>query len=609
MSETHAPHPGARFPVLSRPEGGVSRSWWLFVALPLLSLLLSLSGSTALPLIDRDEPRFAEATHEMAQRGEWSVPFFNGVYRLDKPPLIYWLMGVSFRIFGENELGARMPSIALSALLCLLIFLIGRSFFGLRGGIVAALSLATSLQILIHGRLAVADMPMVFSIALAQWAILRLLEGGKASWFWVLWIALGLGFLAKGPIAWAVPLVSLLLWRLLLWRSPAPLGRLHPLAGSIIAVGIVALWGIPALLSTHGAFWTQGMGEHVLHRGVEAFDGRPHFWGYYLVSFLASLFPWSAFLGWIWVSLRRNYSSRSAFLVAWFCSPFLLFTPYATQLPHYLLPGFPAFCLLLGQAATTSARPRAASLAIFWSIWSVGFLGGCFAISTTLVRPWEPRYEALRTALLALAGILLSLCLLALVAKAALFSDSAASSGTRPFRPLLFIGLAFPMLALAGAFWLLGSSLRTVEPALALRSLWKDLPPKTVFLASGYTEPSLVFYSGRRWIMDAGREEQPSTPSGGARPAFSVRLDRESTLQDAFAWLFSGRAPNRDPSSASPSNNFRSDASGFQATRVEGFDSARFSWVVLEIRLRPGTETLSAPATSRISGENTTHPK
>ncbi|QSR84471.1 glycosyltransferase family 39 protein [Methylacidimicrobium sp. B4] len=588
MSDSFGPLPGARSSVVFRSGDELFLARWLSLLLPLLAFLLCISGSALLPLIDRDEPRFAEAAREMAERGEWWVPYFNGAYRLDKPPLIYWLMGISFRAFGENELGARMPSIALDALLCLLLFRIGRSFYGLRGGVVAALSASTCLQVLIHGRLAVADMPMVVATTLAQWAILRLLEGGKSCWFWTLWISLGLGFLAKGPIAWAVPLMTVVLWRLILWRQSAPWGRLHLFKGALVATGIVALWGIPALLLTHGAFWTQGMGEHVLRRGVEAFDGRPHFWGYYLVSSLVSLFPWSAFLGWILVSLRERYSSRSAFLVAWFFAPFLLFTPYATQLPHYLLPGFPAFFLLLGQAATTPTRSRPLRLTIFWFVWSIGFLGGCLALLATLTRPWEPRLAALRLALWALGGIFFSLCLLALAAKATLFSDGTSSPRPRPSRLLpLGLGIVSPF-ALAGCFWLLGASLRTVEPALALRPLWKSLPQDTVFRANGYTEPSLVFYSGRRWVMDA-EEEGPGSSASERAPSFSVRLQRERTLQDAFRWLFSGRPALRDssPFYAPPAP---SNGGWLGASRIEGFDSARFSWVDLEVRSRPGSE-------------------
>ncbi|VVM05647.1 Undecaprenyl phosphate-alpha-4-amino-4-deoxy-L-arabinose arabinosyl transferase [Methylacidimicrobium cyclopophantes] len=542
----------------------------------------------------------------MEQRGEWCVPFFNGAYRLDKPPLIYWLMALSFRIFGVNELGARAPSIFLSALLCLLVFFIGRSLFGLRAGAIASFSLATSLQILIHGRLAVADMPMIVSVALAQWAILRLLEGGKGPWFWILWIALGIGFLAKGPIAWAVPLVTLLLWRLFLWRHPIRWRRLHLLAGSTVMIGIVSLWAIPALLATRGAFWTQGIGEHVFRRGVEAFDGRPHFWGYYLVSSLVSLFPWSAFLGWVVLSLRENFSFRSSFLLAWFLAPFLLFTPYATQLPHYLLPGFPAFFLLLGQAATKT-RPRSLGTAVFWSIWGVGLLGGSFAVWATFVRAWDPSYHALRLALWAVGGVFLSLCLLALVAKTVLFGDASSSPRDRPFRIFPFLALGIPVLALAGAFWLLGSSLRTVEPALSLRGFWKDLPGNTVYVAAGYTEPSLVFYSRRQWVL-----ESDESPSGLAfartEPACFLRLRREIPLKDGFRWLFSGHLPERDLSSAS-SPHSESDDSWLPAGYVEGFDSARFSWVILELRLRPGAATMPPASGSGVSGEMVTHPK
>lgn len=556
----------------------------------LLSLLLSLAGSSLLPLIDRDEPRFAEAAREMSERHEWCLPYFNGAYRFDKPPLIYWLIGISFRTFGENELGARMPSIFFSALLSLLMFLMGRFFFGLRGGVVGALASATSLQVLIHGRLAVADMPMIVSVVVAQWAILRLLEGGDRHWFWLLWVALGLGFLAKGPVAWAVPLGTLLLWRLLLWRRPVAWTRLDLLPGVLVATGIVALWGIPAILRTHGGFWSQGMGEHVFHRGLESFDGRPHFWGYYLLSFPLSLFPWSAFLGPVLASLREDRSARSAFLASWFLTPFLLFTPYATQLPHYLLPGFPAFFLLLGRAATTHGRLGPASATLFWSVWSVGFLGGSFALFATLARPWESRYEPLRYSLWAVAAILFSLCVLALAAKEAFFREPPASRPTRSPRLFLAAIGIVALLVLAGGFRLLGASLRRVEPALALRPLWQALPRETVFRASGYTEPSLVFYSGRRWIMEA---EAPRPLPPETIPSFSVRLLQERTLSEALRWLFSGRTSTAssppDPPLSAPSGG-----AGTEAIRIEGFDSARFSWVDLEVRFRPAPKASSA---------------
>ena len=79
-----------------------------------------------MPLIDRDEPRFAEASREMIERGNYIVPYFNNQLRLDKPPLTYWAQVASYQIFGENDFAARFPSAIAAALIAITIFAWGR---------------------------------------------------------------------------------------------------------------------------------------------------------------------------------------------------------------------------------------------------------------------------------------------------------------------------------------------------------------------------------------------------------------------------------------------------------------------------------------------------
>ena len=81
------------------------------------SVLFHLAGTWSLPLIDRDEPRFAEASREMIQRADFVVPHFNNQLRLDKPPLAYWAQVASYRIFGESDFSARFPSAIAAALI------------------------------------------------------------------------------------------------------------------------------------------------------------------------------------------------------------------------------------------------------------------------------------------------------------------------------------------------------------------------------------------------------------------------------------------------------------------------------------------------------------
>jgi len=138
----------SNYPVLGAPQ--LQRFGpWLLVA---LTFLLLLPGNNVLPLIDTDEPRFAQATREMIERQDWVVPYFNGNYRFDKPILIYWLMRPCYALFGVNEFSARLPSVVTAALLVWLTCFIGTRWFNAVVGFTAGFSLLTCVQLLLHGR-------------------------------------------------------------------------------------------------------------------------------------------------------------------------------------------------------------------------------------------------------------------------------------------------------------------------------------------------------------------------------------------------------------------------------------------------------------------------
>src|SRR5437667_578880 len=132
--------------------------------------LFHLAGTWNLPLIDRDEPRFAEASREMIERGDYVVPYFNNHFRFDKPPLTYWAQIASYKIFGENDFAARFPSAIAAALVALSIFGWGTRIGGIRVGWWSAIIFALSLQTFLHAKAAVADMWLVLFVTLAHWA-------------------------------------------------------------------------------------------------------------------------------------------------------------------------------------------------------------------------------------------------------------------------------------------------------------------------------------------------------------------------------------------------------------------------------------------------------
>jgi 4-amino-4-deoxy-L-arabinose transferase-like glycosyltransferase len=344
-------------------------------------VLFHILGTWSLPLIDRDEPRFAEASREMIERSNYIVPYFNNQLRLDKPPITYWAQVASYHIFGENDFAARFPSAIAAALTAILIFAWGRRIGGERVGWWAAIIFTLSLQTFVHAKAAVADMWLVLFVTLASWAGYELfqrptLNRGAAvsrppwaiwkSAFLVFYLALALGFLAKGPIAWTplLAVAGLIIYK----RDWQTLRRFKFAVGVALMLAVLALWGIPALIQTRGEFFTVGIGRHVVGRsfmtleghGASSFGMYVLLLPFYFVTVFISFFPWSIKLPWLIRKLWRKreagvdapgYSgiSLDVYLLSGIAVIFVIFTLVSTKLPHYTLPAFPLLALLLAR--------------------------------------------------------------------------------------------------------------------------------------------------------------------------------------------------------------------------------------------------------------------
>ena len=143
----------------------VTKRWWSWEDALLIVLLagaLYLPGLARIPLFDRDEPRFAEAAREMLTSGNLIVPRFDGVLRPDKPPVIYWLMDISYKIFGVSGMAARLPSVLFGTLTLLVVYGMTGRRFGRATGMLAALMLSVAALYFVETRLATADSVMIF---------------------------------------------------------------------------------------------------------------------------------------------------------------------------------------------------------------------------------------------------------------------------------------------------------------------------------------------------------------------------------------------------------------------------------------------------------------
>jgi 4-amino-4-deoxy-L-arabinose transferase-like glycosyltransferase len=331
-------------------------------------------------LIDRDEPRFAEAAREMIQRGDYVVPYFNNQPRLDKPPLTYWAQTASYRVFGENDFAARFPSAVAAALSALVIFGWGHRIGGEKLGWWSALIFTLSLQTLVHGKAAVADMWLVLFITLAHWSGWELIENResrienrKTKWWLTFYFSLALGFLAKGPIALA-PLLTVGL-TILFTLKRRLLHQFKFVRGILLMLIVVGLWGVPALIRTHGDFFLVGIARNVVGRSFTTMEGHGAnslgmyllLLPFYFIAVFVSFFPWSIKIPSLTARLWRRRDSIDNYLIAGVAIIFVIFTFVTTKLPHYTLPAFPLLALLLARALLSRNATR--------------FLKNCAAVS------------------------------------------------------------------------------------------------------------------------------------------------------------------------------------------------------------------------------------
>lgn len=534
------------------------RRVWLKPPLLILlaTLALLLPGSWSLPLVDRDEPRFSRATVEMIDREEWVIPYLNDEYRFDKPPLTYWVMRMGYVLCGQNELGARLHTVVFSFLTAWVLFAFGKRIRDERVGLMAALMFLFSFQLVQHGRAAVADMPMVFAVTWCFFLVHRLLERANIKDVVGLIAALTIGFYAKGPIAWAVPLVALVLFRWVLWRKREAWGSLKLWLTIPAVLALLALWGIPALLQTKGAFWDIGMGKHVIERGAAPMNGRGSFIGFYALTAFLSLFPWSAEFGRFFSSLRQHWNRDRAFLLAWFLAPMLIFTFYATQLPHYILPGFGGFFLLLALAFHDGIASKA-----WHAIPRMFMIGLWIALIVLLVAvAFLVPLPTARYGILGFAGLGLGLLL-------------AARRWWIPAALLMAVGT---MIA--------GAGLRPLLPAVQLREQFTALPEAAELSMSDYFEPSVIFYSDRMWnkVSPETEAEAWMTREG---PRMLILLEQEWKFDKLLKWTFQGRKgepKSKDRRTRNAALQFGDAKTQF----VEGMNPARSSWVKLRIVTR-----------------------
>lgn len=352
----------------------------------------------------------ATIARNMLTSGDWVTARLDGVAYLEKSPLIYWMMAVSFRIFGVHDWAARLPLMLSVILLCWVTFRFARwAFDDDTAGLYSGLALATCAGLFLFTRILIPDAIVTLTITGAIWAWLRLLDPDEQElrkWSIVLGACMGSGLLLKGLIAIVFPILAGLAY-MAVTRQLISLGswrRLHIILAAVVTLVIALPWHVLATVrnppyfafSLHagpgeyrGFFWFYFFNEHLLRflnlRYPRDYNTVPRllFWALNLVW----LFPWSVYL---LATPTLSYApttraGRARLMAVCWIAVVMVFFTFSTTQEYYSMPIYPALALLIGPALASGGRWIRIGSRVLLAITTVLFV----ALAAVLMMVWR----------------------------------------------------------------------------------------------------------------------------------------------------------------------------------------------------------------------------
>ena len=358
-------------------------------------------------LMDDVDAVQAQIARNMLQSGDWVTAHLDGVPYLEKAPLIYWTIALTYKLFGVHDWAARIPVALAAVALCGLVAAMGTWAWGESAGLYAGLVMATCVGLFLFTRILIPDVMLTFTVALAMWAFLRVLDEDEAHlrlWAALLAASLGAGLLLKSLIGVVFPVAAGLIYLALTRQlvSAATWRRLRPVSGLAIILLIAAPWHVLATLRNppylnftlhsgpgqyHGFFWFFFINEQLLRflnlRYPRDYDTVPrlYFWLFHLLW----LFPWSVYFPAVAkLSFKPDDRAGRLRLLALCWAGFILvFFTFSTTQEYYSMPCYPALALLLGAALAAGGKwVRRGSLALAVIVGGAGLAATVILVLT-----------------------------------------------------------------------------------------------------------------------------------------------------------------------------------------------------------------------------------
>ncbi len=487
----------------------LSKRRWHVVILALLTLAMVLPGLASLPVIDRDEARFAQASAQMAETHDLLNIKFQNEARNKKPAAAYWAQTAMIEVFardGENRIWAqRLPSVLAALLTILALYWGGLRMVGRKAAFIGCALLATSFIFVFEGHIAKTDALLCASTTVILASLGRLRNGKGRREVWAFWTALGLSIMIKGPIGPVLAVLSLGS----LWAWERNLSWARPLLnwGAIALFVLIWLpWGIAMYVVTDGAFFIESLGNDFGGKVVSGQEDHGAPPGAHSLAIWATLWPASLFLlpGLAYAahavrSGNNNPVIRSMRLILCWTLPFwVLIEIMPTKLPHYGLPVFPALCLMMGAAILAMSqtkgfvKTRVVGGLVFMFISAVILCGIVYGQLTYGDR--ETTFASL--VICGASGAV------ALIAGIALWG--------RKIQLSLGAAVLASMIAMIGSYgYILPNltSLKTSERLAAEIKKFSPLAKSGAIHSPQFTEPSLVYHVGKDINLKAGEAD------------------------------------------------------------------------------------------------------
>ncbi len=474
-------------------------------SLIILIILALFSGQYSIPPIDRDEARFAQASSQMIQSGDYVNIKFQDEIRAKKPIGIYWLQALSAKIFGKEDIGSyRIPSLLSSIITLVFVGLITRLIFPFYQTLIVTLLFASSIVFMGEAHLAKTDATLLCLICVQQYFLLKIILDqdntfkGKYLYPILVWLAFSFGVLVKGPLSIAILFPTVIAFSII-QKSISLIKSLRLMLGFLICTLVILPWFLTIEEATNGMFLQKAFQEDFFSKLESGQEGHGAMPGTHLLILSISIWPIATFLPCLVLFILQNKTNIIIkFLLCWILPFWVIIELIPTKLLHYSLPVLPAVAILaiggLLQFKSNIKKIKSALVkkftymsSILFSFGGIILSGGIFYISSKF-NIENDNILTFFTILLILISLVIFILSLTLIFNFKnLYLDISKS----------FYNILLAIIALASIFNIINYNfvlpkLDYLHPSNTIIKKLKKVKADAV-ASSGYHEPSLVF--------------------------------------------------------------------------------------------------------------------